>query len=86
MKNTKLVFEMPSAVNKAPVWYEKQCPLLSGFIRPEHKQALTGMPGVIVEQAGKGHVVCFADNLNFRSSWLAGTRMFMNAVLFGNMM
>ena len=86
MKNTKLVFEMPSEVNKAPVWYDKQDPLLSGFIRPEHKQALAGMPGVIVEQAGKGHVICFADNLNFRSSWLAGTRMFMNAVLFGNMM
>lgn len=85
MKNTTLVFDMPKEVNKCPVWYDKKNPLLSGFLRPDHKQSLTGMPEVICENAGKGTVICFADDLNFRSTWYAGTRMFMNAVFFGNL-
>ena len=85
LKNSNLVFKMPKVANQAPVCYDKQQPLLSGFIRPEHLKALTGMPEVICQGAGKGQVICFADDPNFRSIWYAGTRLFMNAVLFGNL-
>lgn len=85
LKNSNLVFKMPKEANQAPVCYDKQQPLLSGFIRPEHLKALTGMPEVICQGAGKGQVICFADDPNFRSIWYAGTRLFMNAVLFGNL-
>ena len=84
LKNSNLVFKMPKEANLAPVCYDKKQPLLSGFIRPEHLKALTGMPEVICQGAGKGQVICFADDPNFRSIWYAGTRLFMNAVLFGN--
>ena len=85
LKNSNLVFKMPKEANLAPVCYDKKQPLLSGFIRPEHLKALTGMPEVICQGAGKGLVICFADDPNFRSVWYAGTRLFMNAVLFGNL-
>ena len=85
LKNSNLVFKMPKEANLAPVCYDKKQPLLSGFIRPEHLKALTGMPEVICQSAGKGQVICFADDPNFRSVWYAGTRLFMNAVLFGNL-
>ena len=85
LKNSNLVFKMPKEANLAPVCYDKKQPLLSGFIRPEHLKALTGMPEVICQGAGKGQVICFADDPNFRSVWYAGTRLFMNAVLFGNL-
>ena len=85
LKNSNLVFKMPKEANLAPVCYDKRQPLLSGFIRPEHKQALAGQPEVICERAGKGQVICFADDPNFRSVWYAGTRLFMNAVFFGNL-
>ena len=85
LKNSNLVFKMPKEANLAPVCYDKKQPLLSGFIRPEHLKALTGMPEVICQSAGKGQVICFADDPNFRSIWYAGTRLFMNAVLFGNL-
>ena len=80
LKNSNLVFQMPKEANLAPVCYDKRQPLLSGFIRPEHLKALAGMPEVICERAGKGQVVCFADDPNFRSVWYAGTRLFMNAI------
>lgn len=85
LKNSNLVFKMPNEANLAPVCYDKKQPLLSGFIRPEHLKALTGMPEVICQSAGKGQVICFADDPNFRSVWYAGTRLFMNALLFGNL-
>lgn len=85
LKNSNLVFKMPKEANLAPICYDKKQPLLSGFIRPEHLKALTGMPEVICQGAGKGQVICFADDPNFRSIWYAGTRLFMNAVLFGNL-
>lgn len=85
LKNSNLVFKMPKEANLAPVCYDKKQPLLSGFIRPEHLKALTGMPEVICQSAGKGQVICFVDDPNFRSVWYAGTRLFMNAVLFGNL-
>lgn len=85
LKNSTLVFEMPKEANKCPVWYDKQNPLLSGFLRPKHKEALKGMPEAICQRNGQGVVISFADDLNFRSSWLAGSRMFMNAIFFGNL-
>lgn len=82
MKNSTLVFEMPEDALSAPVWFDKSDPLLSGFLRKAHKESLKGAPAVIMTQSGKGSVVSFADDPNFRSVWYAGTRMFLNAILF----
>lgn len=84
MKHTKLVFEQPKEINNAPVWFDKKDPLLSGYLRDAHKKPLTGAPEVIVNKAGKGIVISFADDINFRSTWYASTRMFLNAILFGD--
>lgn len=86
LKNSKLVFKQPKEANDAPVWFDKKDPLLSGFLRAAHKKEITGSPEVIVTRAGRGTVISFADDINFRSTWFAGTRMFMNAILFGNKM
>ena len=84
MKHTKLVFEKPKEINNAPVWFDKKDPLLSGYLRDAHKKSLTGAPEVICSKAGKGVVISFADDINFRSTWYASTRMFLNAILFGD--
>lgn len=85
MKKSRLVFETPAIANEAPVCFDKIEPLLSGFIRPEQKEALAGKPEVLCSKAGKGTVISFSDDPNFRSVWYAGTKMFMNSVLFGNL-
>lgn len=85
MKKSRLVFETPAVANEAPVCFDKNEPLLSGFIRPEQKEALAGKPEVLCSKAGKGTVISFSDDPNFRSVWYAGTKLFMNSVLFGNL-
>lgn len=86
MKNSTLVFDTPKLANLAPVWFDKQQPLLSGYLRAKHRESLKGAPEAIVNPAGRGVVISFSDDINFRSVWYAGTRMFMNAVMFGDQM
>lgn len=84
LKNSKLVFKQPKDINDAPVWFDRKDPLMSGYLRAAHKKELCGAPEVICTKAGRGIVISFADDINFRSTWYAGTRMFLNAILFGN--
>lgn len=85
MKASTQVFEMPKIVNNAPVWFDKKDPQLSGYLRAKHRESLKGAPEVIVTRAGAGNIISFSDDPNFRSVWYGGTRMFMNAILFGNL-
>ncbi|MDO4216107.1 MAG: M14 family metallopeptidase [Bacteroidales bacterium] len=85
MKASTQVFEMPKIVNNAPVWFDKKDPQLSGYLRAKHRESLKGAPEVIVTRAGSGNIISFSDDPNFRSVWYAGTRMFMNAIFFGNL-
>ena len=38
----------------------------------------------MVNTLGAGRVISIADNPNFRAFWLGGTKLFMNAIFFGN--
>ena len=38
---------------------------------------------IIVSRIGKGRVVLFADNPNFRGAWYGTNKLFMNAIFFG---
>ncbi len=40
---------------------------------------------IVVSKLGKGRVVMFADNPNFRGSWYGTNKLFMNAVFFGSL-
>ncbi|MEQ8574336.1 MAG: hypothetical protein RIB63_09750 [Fulvivirga sp.] len=39
---------------------------------------------MIVSGVGRGRVVMFADNPNFRGSWYGTNRLFLNALFLGN--
>ena len=41
-----------------------------------------GTAYVIDEPAGRGHVVLFAEDPNFRAIWRSTTRLFFNSFLF----
>lgn len=58
-------------------------PLLSGWVSQENLDAVKNAAAVIVNTVGRGRVISIADNPNFRAFWLGGTRLFMNAIFFG---
>jgi len=57
--------------------------LTSGFCWPGTLDLLAGKPYLIYQSLGRGHVVGFADDPNFRAASPTLQRLFFNAVLFG---
>ncbi len=55
---------------------------IAGFIWPTTEQLLRGTSYVIGEPTGRGHVVLYAEDPNFRAIWRSPTRLFFNSFLF----
>ena len=61
--------------------YEPYLPLTANFdIFTE--RLLRGTAHVIEEPTGRGHVVLYAEDPNYRGFWRATTRLFFNSFLF----
>tara|TARA_R110002073_G_scaffold72537_1_gene177569 strand:+ start:586734 stop:589226 length:2493 start_codon:yes stop_codon:yes gene_type:complete len=85
-RNTTL-FVKPDSTNtyKAPLQYTKN-PLLSGYISKENLKALSGTLAFKTANMGRGNVIVFTDNTNFRAFWYGTNKLMMNAIFFGKMM
>ena len=60
-------------------------PHIDGFISDKNMDKyLKQSASLIVSAIGRGRVVMFADNPNFRSSWYGTNRLFLNALMLGN--
>jgi hypothetical protein len=56
---------------------------LSGYLWPEAPARLAGTPYLWTERAGRGRVIGFAGDPNFRDLWRGLLPLFANAVLVG---
>jgi len=61
-------------------------PLLGGYISKENLKHLSGSIPFKVDKLGKGKVIVFTDNTNFRAFWYGTNKLMMNAIFFGKMM
>ncbi|HEX8170068.1 MAG TPA: M14 family zinc carboxypeptidase [Thermoanaerobaculia bacterium] len=64
------------------VTVESKDPLLSGVAWPESLERIKGSVYVVSEPFGRGQVVTFADDPNFRLFWRGTLPLFLNAVLY----
>lgn len=55
---------------------------IAGFVWPTTEKLLRGTAYVIDEPTGRGHVVLYAEDPNFRAIWRSTTRLFFNSFLF----
>lgn len=81
-RNSKIMMERSKNAYANPLMYEKK-PLLSGYISKENAKKLAGTAAVQIDNVGKGTVITFTDNPNFRAFWYGTNRMFLNAIFFG---
>jgi hypothetical protein len=58
-------------------------PLISGVAWPESLERIKGSVYVTSEKFGRGQVVTFADDPNYRLFWRGTLPVFLNAVLYG---
>jgi hypothetical protein len=68
-----------------PVIYDADQPLLAGYCSDQNVEKFKGSASVVVYPTGRGRFILMADNPNFRGFWRATSRMFMNAVFFGEL-
>lgn len=58
-------------------------PIVAGFSFDEAREPLKGAGFVWDEPTGRGHVICFADDVTFRMFLHGAHRLFLNALLLG---
>lgn len=57
--------------------------VLAGHLWPESRERLPESVAVYEERAGRGRVIAFAEDPNFRGYWRGPARLFLNAVVLG---
>lgn len=84
MKSGTRAFDISGTNGTFPVHYAKE-PYLSGCISAANLKRLAYTPACFVNGHGSGTVIYFNDDLNYRSYWFGTTKLFMNAVFFGQL-
>lgn len=79
------VWLSPSKNEYATVAKYAANPHIDGFITDKNMdEFLKPSASLIVSPVGKGRVILFADNPNFRGSWYGTNRLFLNAIFLGD--
>jgi len=65
-----------------PVKFDSQ-PYISGWVSEENLDRIKGAPVVSVQSIGKGKLISYHEDLNFRGIWLGTSKLFSNALFFG---
>jgi hypothetical protein len=81
-KANRIYMEKSKNPYQTPFVYGKQ-PMQSGWMSKENREAASGSAAVTVSSLGSGRVINIADNPNFRAYWLGGSKLFLNALFFG---
>lgn len=81
-RNHTLMMEKSKNAYANPLVYTAS-PLLSGYVSEQKLAELTSTPAVTISKYGRGRVINFTDNPNFRAFWYGTNKLFMNALFFG---
>ncbi|MCF7560458.1 zinc carboxypeptidase [Sabulilitoribacter multivorans] len=84
-RDTEIFIKADSSSYNNPIKYSKN-PLLSGYISKPNLEVLKETVPFQVKKSGKGKVIVFTDNTNFRAFWYGTNKLLMNAVFFSKYM
>lgn len=80
------IFIKPNKTNyNNPIQYTSN-PLLAGYISKQNLTELANTVPFQVQRMGRGRVIVFTDNTNFRAFWYGTNKLLMNAIFFGDKM
>lgn len=84
-RNTTIFIKSDSVSYKNPIKYTES-PLLSGYISEPNLEIIGGTVPFKHNSFGRGEVMAFTDNTNFRAFWFGTNKLLMNAIFFGDLM
>lgn len=80
-RNTSIVLAKPGDPYAQVAIYTGD-PLVSGYASPERLKTIRQTPMMTAERMGQGAVILYADNPNFRATYLGAEKLFLNAFFF----
>ena len=84
-RNTTLTLQRPEDDPYAVVAEYEDEPLLSGYASEMRLDEIAGTPAIIAQRSGRGAVILFADNPNFRATFLGTERIFLNSIFMSGL-
>jgi hypothetical protein len=57
-------------------------PLISGYASKENQEKIAGTPAIVAVRKGRGGVIYYANNMNFRAFWWGTSKLFSNSLYF----
>ena len=78
-RNSALVMRQPDKPFVTVARYSKS-PLLAGYTAEELQKQIAGSAAIVSHSFGKGKVIGFATNVNFRGVWYGTSRLMSNAI------
>jgi hypothetical protein len=81
-RNDNFFLEPSSNPYANPLVYTAN-PLASGYLHPSNAPGVKQSAVVTISGQGRGRIIAFADNPNFRAFWFGTNKLFMNSIFFG---
>jgi hypothetical protein len=79
------VFLAPSNNPYSTIAKYTNFPWLSGYVSKSNLNKIANSAALLVSDHGRGRVIMFSDNPNFRGTWYGTNRLFFNALFFGSL-
>jgi hypothetical protein len=83
-KSNTLFMDQNNNPYDSPVMYTDD-PLQSGYLYRGYKNLIRNSAVINIDNLGRGKVISVVDDLNFRAFWLGTSKLFMNAIYFGDL-
>lgn len=84
-RDTTIFVKADSTSYNNPIKYTEN-PLISGYISDPNLKLIGGTVPFKKVSMGRGNVILFVDNTNFRAFWFGTNKLLMNAIFFGDEM
>ena len=80
-RNTTIFMKPDKNSYNNPIQYTKR-PIVSGYISKQNLDSIGNTVPLQIKGLGRGNVVAFTDNTNFRAFWYGTNKLLMNAIFF----
>ena len=80
-RNTTMFINPDKNSYNNPIQYTKN-PLLSGYISEQNLDSISNTVPLKIGGLGRGTIIAFTDNTNFRAFWYGTNKLLMNAIFF----
>jgi len=80
-RNTTIFMKPDKNSYNNPIQYTER-PIVSGYISKRNLDSIGSTVPLQIKRLGRGNIVAFTDNTNFRAFWYGTNKLLMNAIFF----